>query len=103
MNLKKTKIGIIGLGFVGTAIRESLDQVIFFIYSRQLITSKTMLISLILLLTISLIVSKDYNSDKILIKRFSEKKLSKGNIFSKDTELKIDNRNCYSLINNSLK
>lgn len=81
----------------------SFEQVIFFVYSRQLITSKTMLISLILLLTIYLIVSKDYNLDKILIKRFLEKKFSKGNIFLKDTELKTDNQNSYSLINNSLK
>lgn len=80
----------------------SFEQVIFFIYPRRLIISKTMSISLILLLTISFFVSKDYNLARILIKRFSEKKFLKENISSKDIELKIDNLNYNSLINNSL-
>lgn len=61
-----------------------------------------MSISLILLLTISFFVSKDYNLARNLIKRFSEKKFLKENISSKDIGLKIDNLNYSFLINNSL-
>jgi len=73
-----------------------------YLFNKQSIISKTMSTSLILLLTISFFVSKDYNLARILIKRFSEKKFLKENISSKDIELKIDNLNYNSLINNSL-